>query len=101
MQRVIDDYVRAIETRDLALFRALMPDLTSDQEKTLRDSFGAIKVQRVALSGVGVQIDGNQATARVSRQDTINGRPMKPVQQTFRLGRQGGSWRILSFAFER
>ena len=101
VQRVIDDYVRAIETRDLALFRALMPDLTSDQEKTLRDSFGAIKVQRVALSGFGVQIDGNQATARVSRQDTINGRPMKPVQQTFRLGRQGGSWRILSFAFER
>jgi tetratricopeptide (TPR) repeat protein len=101
VQRVIDDYVRAIETKDLGLFRALMPDLTPDQEKTLRDSFGAIKVQRVSLSGLGVQVDGSQATARVTRQDTINGRPMKPVQQTFRLERQSGSWRIRSFAFER
>ena len=37
VQRVIDEYVRAIETKDLALFRALMPELTSDQEKSLRD----------------------------------------------------------------
>ncbi len=41
-------------------------------------------------------MEGTQATVKVSRQDTINGKPMKALQQTFRLSQSGGGWTIQS-----
>ena len=96
VRRVIAEYGRAIGSQDLTLFRSLKPDLTADEEKRLREAFKAIKSQVVGIAVESVQIDGDRATVRVTRQDVVNGRPMKPAPQTFRLTRAGGSWLIQS-----
>ena len=96
MRQVIAEYGRAIETQDLALFRALKPDLTADEQKRLSEAFKAIKSQAVGIAVESVQVEGDRATVRVTRQDVVNGRPMKPAAQTFRLARSGGRWLIQS-----
>jgi tetratricopeptide (TPR) repeat protein len=93
---VFESYKRAIESQDIALFRSLKPDLTTNEEKTLRESFKAIKSQVVGMTEESVQVDGDRATVRVSRQDIVNGRPTPRYPQTFRLVRAGGSWQIQS-----
>ena len=85
-----------IGSQDLALFRSLKPDLTADEEKRLREAFKTIKSQVVGIAVESVQIDGDRATVRVTRQDVVNGRAMKPAPQTFRLARAGGGWLIQS-----
>jgi tetratricopeptide (TPR) repeat protein len=96
VRRVISEYGRAIGGQDLALFRSLKPDLTADEEKRLREAFKTIKSQVVGITVESVQVDGDRATVRVTRQDVVNGRPMKPATQTFRLARTGGGWLIQS-----
>jgi serine/threonine protein kinase/tetratricopeptide (TPR) repeat protein len=94
IRRVIAEYARAIEGKDLALFRAVKPNLSSDEEKRLQDAFKAIKSQQVGITVDSIQVDGAQATVRVSRQDTINGKAMRAVHQTFRLVQDGPGWTI-------
>jgi len=94
VRHVIAEYGRAIGSQDLALFRSLKPDLSADEEKRLREAFKAIKSQVVGITVDSVEIDGDRATVRVTRQDVVNGRPMKAASQTFRLARSGGSWLI-------
>jgi serine/threonine-protein kinase len=94
IRRVIADYGRAIEGKDIALFKAVKPNLTPDEEKRLQESFKAIKSQQVGITIEAVQVDGAQATVKVSRQDVINGNKVKAVQQVFRLAQSGGAWSI-------
>jgi eukaryotic-like serine/threonine-protein kinase len=96
VRKVIADYGRAIEGKDLGLFRQIKPNLTGDEEKRLAESFKAIKSQQVGITVESVQVEGSQATVRVSRQDTINGKPVQRVMQTFRLVQTGGAWTIQS-----
>jgi hypothetical protein len=96
VRQVIADYGRAIESRNVDLFRSLKPDLSSDEEKRLREAFKTVKSHQVGLSIEAVEVDGPRASVRVSRQDVVNGRPMKPQQQVFRLVRLGEAWRIQS-----
>jgi len=94
IRRVIAEYARAIEGKDLALFRAVKPNLSGDEEKRLQDAFKGIKSQQVGITIDSIQVEGAQATVRVSRQDIINGRPMRAVHQTFRLVQGGPGWTI-------
>jgi tetratricopeptide (TPR) repeat protein len=94
IRKVIADYARAIEGKDLALFRAVKPNLSGEEAKRLQDSFKAIKSQKVGITIDSIQVDGAQATVRVSRQDTINGQAMRAVSQTFRLAQGGPGWTI-------
>ena len=94
MRRVVAEYARAMETRDLALYRALKPDLSAEDERRLREAFKGTKTQRVGITVESVQIDGDRATVRATRQDVIDGRPTKAVSQTFRLVRAGATWQI-------
>jgi tetratricopeptide (TPR) repeat protein len=96
VRRVVSDYGRALETHDLTLFKALKPDLSAEEEKRLQDSFKAIRSHEVGITVQSVQVDGGQATVRVSRHDVVNGKPMKEQQQTFRLVQNGSSWTIVS-----
>jgi serine/threonine-protein kinase len=94
VMQVLAEYKRAIESQDLGLFRELKPDLTKDEEKVLRDSFKAIKSQVVGITVESVQVEGDRATVRVTRQDVVNGRPMKPAAQTIHMTRSGERWLI-------
>src|SRR5207247_4014790 len=96
VRQVIAGYVRAIETKDIALFKTLKPDLSSDEEKRLQEAFKSIPFQQVGITIDAVEVDGPRAVVRASRQDSINGTPTRPHQQTFRLVRKDGAWSIQS-----
>jgi hypothetical protein len=94
VRHVIEEYARAMQTRDIALYRALKPDLSADDEKRLREAFKNSRTDSVGLTVESVEIDGDRATVRATRQDMIDGRPTKAVTQTFRLARVGSAWQI-------
>jgi hypothetical protein len=101
VRRVISSYGRAIEAQDVELFRSLMPGITVDAERRLRESFRTIQSQRVGMTLDVIEIGGKTATVRVSRDDTIDGRRMKPVQQVFHLVLLDDGWRIHSLSAGR
>jgi hypothetical protein len=101
VQQVVEKYELAIEARDVELFRLLMPRLSTDAEKRLRASFEQIRSQQVDMTIRSVDIDGTTATVRVSREDTVDGRRMKPIQQNFHLARQDDRWQIESLSIDR
>jgi serine/threonine-protein kinase len=94
IRRALAEYVRAVETKDLLLFKSVFPGLSSDQEKSLRESFKAVKSQQVNLSIESIEVKGTSANVRVSRQDTINGQQRQARQQTFRMSQRGSGWTI-------
>jgi hypothetical protein len=96
VRRVIAEYGRAIGNRDLALFRSVKPNLTADEERRLREAFKAVKSQVVGIRVESIQIDGDRALVKVARQDTIDGKPMKPMAQVFQMARSGSTWAIQS-----
>jgi len=93
IRKVLDDYKRAIETRNLELFKAVKPNLSGREEQTIRDSFKAVRNHQVNLSLGAIEIAGAQATVRVSRQDTLDGRAAR-FQQTFTLVKGPSGWVI-------
>jgi tetratricopeptide (TPR) repeat protein len=98
--KVLADYGRAIQGKDIALFRAVKPNLSSDEEKRLAESFKQIKSQQVGITIDAVELQGAQATVRVTRQDTINGRTVPPVRQVFHLAQAGGGWTIQTIGLQ-
>ncbi len=94
VRRALLDYARAFETRDLVLFKSVMPGLTADQEKAVSGAFKA--GQKVALTVESILVADGKATVRLTRQDTVGGQAMKPRQQTFRLVPRGAAWAIES-----
>jgi hypothetical protein len=93
VRKVIADYGRALQTKDLALFRSIKPNLSGAEEDKLRASFSNIKDWRVNISISSVVIEGSQATVHASRNDTVNGKPVN-LHQTFTLTRGGNGWTI-------
>jgi hypothetical protein len=90
---MMEDYKRAIESRNLELFRAVKPNLSSREEQSLRESFKAVRNHQVNFSLGPIQIAGSQATIRVSRQDVLDGRKLA-FQQTFTLVKGPSGWVI-------
>ena len=93
LKRLLLSYEKAIETKDLSLFRSVKPNLSGAEEDKLRASFSNIKDWRVNISISSVVIDGSQATVHASRNDTVNGKPVS-LHQTFRLTKGSGGWTI-------
>jgi tRNA A-37 threonylcarbamoyl transferase component Bud32/tetratricopeptide (TPR) repeat protein len=101
VDRVLAGYERAYETLDVSALRSVM-DLTQEQDSGLREAFKAFKSYDVEMADRSVAFEGDgRARVRVTRQDTVNGRRQPPKTQVFVLAREGGAWRIVSFAFER
>jgi len=94
VRRVITDYKRALESKDLGLFKAIKPNLSAEDEKKLRDSFGNIRTWEVAIDIDSVRMEGDRAVVKVSRRDTVNGQRTQPQAQTFTLVKGGSGWTI-------
>ena len=98
IRRVTATYARAIENKDIALFRSVKPNLTGEEERRLREGFRAVTSQEVAITIESIDRKGNRATVRLRRRDTIHasGRDYTTEgQQTVTLARGGdGTWVI-------
>jgi hypothetical protein len=94
VRKVIADYGRAIETKDLGLFKTVKPNLSPDEERRTRLAFETVKSQVIKITVVSVDVQGTDAVVRVSRRDTINGSLVSSFPQTFRLARGKAGWSI-------
>jgi hypothetical protein len=94
---VVAAYGRAIETKDINLFRSVKPNLTAQEERRLQEGFRAVTSQRVGLSVVSIDRNGEQATVVVRRRDEIQagGRTQTTdARQVLMMTRTGGRWVI-------
>ena len=93
IRSVIADYERAIETRDIALFRTVKPNLSGQEERTLRGTFAQVRSHQIDMTLGPIEVDGRQARVRITRQDVIDGKPFA-FQQSLVLAKDGGHWTI-------
>jgi serine/threonine protein kinase len=94
---VLRTYERAIETKNVALFRSVWPGLSAAEETRLRASFNQIDSQQVDIVVEDLRIEGRTATVRISRRDSImNGgrRQTQSIRQTLRLEKAAAGWII-------
>jgi serine/threonine protein kinase len=97
IRRVVATYARAIETKDLALYRAVKPNLSAAEQRTIEDGFRAVTSQRVTITIQSIERRPQDALVRLRRQDVIqvSGRQQTTdSQQTMRLARTPVGWVI-------
>jgi hypothetical protein len=68
IRKALEDYKRAYESKDLALFLKVRPLPPSDARK-VEDSFKQTRSQRVDLTVQKIDVTGDQAEARGRRRD--------------------------------
>ena len=94
---VLRTYERAIETKNVDLFRSIRPGLSAAEENRLRTSFSQIDSQQVDITVEELRIEGRTANVRISRRDTIMSggrRQNASSRQTLRLEKAAGGWII-------
>jgi serine/threonine protein kinase len=97
IRRLVATYARAIETKDVPLFRSVKPNLSAAEQRRIEQGFRAVSSQRVAITIVSIVRRGAEATVRLRRRDTIaaGGRQQTTdSQQTLTLIRTGTEWVI-------
>jgi serine/threonine protein kinase len=97
IRRVIADYGRAIETKDLGLFRSVKPNLSREEERRLQEWFRAVTSQKVAITVLSIDLRDPAATVVVRRRDAIDAGGRQQTlesQQTFRLTHVAAGWVI-------
>ncbi|MGH9200349.1 MAG: hypothetical protein ACRD2A_03835 [Vicinamibacterales bacterium] len=97
IRAVIATYERAIETKNIDLFRSVRPGLSPAEEGRLRDSFRQVESQDVTIRITELKLSGRTATARLARTDTIvsaGRRQTQSSQQTLQLTKGASGWVI-------
>jgi serine/threonine protein kinase len=95
---VLRTYERAIETKNVDLFRSVRPGLSAGEESRLRTSFNEIDSQQVDIVVEDLRIEGRTATVRISRRDTMimrgGRRQTASSRPTLRLEKGAAGWII-------
>jgi len=98
IRAVVAAYARAIESKDLALFRSIKPNLGADEERRIQQGFRAVTSQKVNITIVSMDRRGDRATLQLTRQDIIEagGRRQSPEsRQTMTMAKSNGTWVIV------
>ena len=95
---VLDSYVRAFETKDLALMQKIRPGLKPDEVRKLQESFDQSKEYRLTLKVDSLDVTGDQAVVKGRRQDSLVSKGGQSFRNeasfTFRLKRGSDGWII-------
>jgi hypothetical protein len=94
---VVRTYERAIETKNVDLYRSVRPGLSAAEESRLRASFSQIDSQQVDIVVEELRVDGRTATVRLSRRDTFMSggrRQTNASRQTLRFEKAAAGWII-------
>jgi hypothetical protein len=97
IRKTVATYARAIETKDVALFRSVKPNLSAAEQRRLEEGFRVVATQEIDVTILSIEHRGQEATVRLRRRDTIHaaGRPQtSESQQTMILVRSSGGWVI-------
>ncbi|PYO94095.1 MAG: hypothetical protein DMD60_14865 [Gemmatimonadetes bacterium] len=99
IQKVIDDYARALEARDVGQVRRAYPGLTSAQEQSWQDFFQSVRNLKAGLTVTALHLSGLTAEAIVSGtyeyDNARTGRAeRRPVTFRAMLVVDSGGWRL-------
>jgi hypothetical protein len=98
IRAVVATYARAIESKDLALFRSIKPNLEAEEERRIREGFRAVTSQKVNITITSITRDAQRATVQLTRQDVIEAggrRQASESRQTMTLIKGKGAWVIV------
>jgi len=85
VKRLLATYEHAIESKDLALFRSVKPNLTGEEEKRLRKAFESTKTHEVTISVESLECRDKACVVRLNRRDTLDAAIVSSFPQTLRL----------------
>jgi hypothetical protein len=85
VKRLLVSYEKAIETKDLSLFRSVKPNLSGEEEKRLRKAFESTRSHEVSISVEALECQEGHCLARLTRRDTLDGSIVSSFPQTLRL----------------
>jgi len=99
IQKVIDDYARALESRDVGQVRRAYPGLTSGQQQSWQEFFQSVRNLKAGLTVTAVHLSGLTAEAIVSGiyeyDNATTGRAeRRPVTFRALLVVDAGGWRL-------
>ena len=94
IRKALEVYVRAVEGKDLQLFRSVKPNLSDEEEKRARAAFKSVQTQVVRISVLSLEVREGHAVVKVSRRDTLNGSIVSSFPQTFQLVKETAGWTI-------
>jgi len=98
IRRVVAAYARAIETKNLSLFRSVKPNLSREEERRIAEGFRAVSRQQVSLTVLAIDRRGSEATVQLRRRDVVEagGRQhTTETDQSLTLARTGNGWVIV------
>lgn len=90
---VVADYARAIETKNIELFRSVKPTLSPAEEQRLRAAFANAESHSVKATLLSVEVKDAHAVVHLARRDTI-GSIVASFPQTLVLSRGPKGWTI-------
>jgi hypothetical protein len=85
LKRLLASYERAIETKDLDLFRSVKPNLNAEEERRLRKAFESTRNHEVTITVEALECQEAHCVARLTRRDTLDGSIVSSFPQTLRL----------------
>jgi hypothetical protein len=94
VRKVIADYAKAIEHKDIDLFKAVKPNLSPDEEKRARAGFASVQSQVVKITFLSIDLKDRQALVKITRRDMINGSIPASFPQTFTMSKGKAGWVI-------
>jgi hypothetical protein len=95
----VASYARAIASRDVSAIRRVYPAMTSQQQRSFEQFFGAANDLRVTFRVTDLSLSGSTADARVSGSyewTSSRGAEQQPVSFIATLRKDAGTWRLLS-----
>jgi hypothetical protein len=95
IRKALEIYVRAVEAKDVQLFRSVKRNLSEEEEKRVRAAFKSVQSQVVRINVLSVDVRDGHAIVKVARRDTINGSIVSSFPQTFQLAKETAGWTIL------
>jgi tRNA A-37 threonylcarbamoyl transferase component Bud32 len=101
IRRVVATYAKAIETKDLSLFRTVKPNMSADEQRRIEDGFRAVTSQQVNVTIVSIEQRGQEASVRLRRRDIIQAGGRQQItnsEQTMTLARSTSGWVIREIA---
>lgn len=94
IRKTLEVYVRAVENKDVQLFRTVKPNLSDEEEKRARAAFKSVQSQVVRISVLSLDVRDGHAIVKVARRDTLNGSIVSSFPQTFQLAKEPSGWAI-------
>lgn len=94
IRKVLEAYIRAVEAKDVGMFRTVKPNLSEEEERRVRTAFKSVQSQIVKMNVLSVDVKEATATVKVARRDTINGSIVSSFPQTFQLAKETAGWTI-------